>query len=94
MYLDERGPNDAVEVLDRISSTLPIHLVLGQVKDYIPTAVHDALTGPAPGRHLASVTLMPDVGHLIPQEKPDELAVVLFKILKQITSNLIAHAKL
>jgi hypothetical protein len=35
MYLDERGPNAAVEILDSISSTLPIHLVLGQVKDYM-----------------------------------------------------------
>ncbi|KAJ3534307.1 hypothetical protein NMY22_g6983 [Coprinellus aureogranulatus] len=74
MYRDKRGAEAPVEVLDKISSTLPIHLILGEIKDYVPDEVHKVLTGPAPGRKFASITTLSDVGHLVPQEKPDALA--------------------
>ncbi|KAF6754126.1 Alpha/beta hydrolase fold-1 [Ephemerocybe angulata] len=82
MYTDDQGSVAPVEVLDQISSKLPIHLILGELKDYIPAHVHAALVGPAPGRNFASISMMPNVGHLVPQEKPDELAVAIIKILQ------------
>ncbi|KAG2014279.1 hypothetical protein CC2G_011112 [Coprinopsis cinerea AmutBmut pab1-1] len=81
MYLDTRGPVDPIPVLDRISAHIPIHLVLGGVKDFIPAHVHEALTSPTSARTYASVTTMPNVGHLIVQEQPDALATTIQTIL-------------
>ncbi|KAJ3508565.1 hypothetical protein NMY22_g16571 [Coprinellus aureogranulatus] len=82
MYRDKRGAEAPVEVLDKISSTLPTHLILGEIKDYVPGEVHKVLIGPAPGRRFASITTLPDVGHLVPQEKPDALAGAIANVLR------------
>ena len=65
MYNDVEGPNKPVEVLDAICHTIPIHLILGEIADYIPRHVHRALVNPASGRRFASITAMSGVGHLV-----------------------------
>ncbi|KAJ3493883.1 hypothetical protein NMY22_g20150 [Coprinellus aureogranulatus] len=66
MYLDDKGVDLTLDALDKISSKMPLHLVLGEVKDFIPQEEHDALASPsASGRKWASVTTIPGVGHLV-----------------------------
>ncbi|TFK22804.1 hypothetical protein FA15DRAFT_621926 [Coprinopsis marcescibilis] len=81
MYTDDDGSTAPVEALGRISWRLPVHLILGVVKDFIPAHVHDTLIDPASSRRYASIAKISDVGHLIPQEKPGPLAVAIHQAL-------------
>lgn len=91
MYLEPRGATKPVGPLTRLCSHLPIHLVLGLKHDFIPPEVHEVLLDRTSGRTYASVTMMPDVGHLIPQEKPKELGSLVYELLQ---SNMEIPAKL
>lgn len=82
MYQDAEGSIRPVQVLDKLSATIPVHLILGEVKDFIPAPVQMALRS-APQRTFASIATLPGVGHLIPQESPDQLALALLKVLLQ-----------
>lgn len=81
MYSDEAGATEPVHDLDRICHLIPVHLILGKIKDFIPAKVHEALTSPNSGRVYASITVIEGTGHLIPQEKPKELGTVIYDIL-------------
>ncbi|TEB23511.1 alpha/beta-hydrolase, partial [Coprinellus micaceus] len=81
MYEDREGSEAPVKALDKILPTLPIHLVLGEIKDYLPLRVHEMLTGPTSEGKYASVKILPHVGHLIPQEQPDALAEAIAQAL-------------
>ena len=81
MYMDLTGPEVPVEVMNRLSGTKPMHLVLGLLHDFMPEQVHKALVDPNSPRKFASVTYMPNVGHLVLQERPDELAKVIVDVL-------------
>ncbi|KAF8954108.1 Alpha/beta hydrolase fold-1 [Flammula alnicola] len=65
MYLDEEGPTKPVEVLNKVCHRIPVHLILGEIPDMIPSHVHQALTDPKSGRRFASVTIQKNVGHLV-----------------------------
>ncbi|KAF8164732.1 Alpha/beta hydrolase fold-1 [Crassisporium funariophilum] len=81
MYLDEEGPTKPVEDLNKICHHIPVHLILGQICDFIPARVQNALTDPKSGRRYASIVKIPNVGHLIPQEAPAELASFIYDAL-------------
>lgn len=81
MYTDVPGATQPVQELTRLCPVLPIHLVLGLINDFIPRATHERLLDPASGRTYASVVEIPEVGHLIPQEIPNKLGNLVYKIL-------------
>ncbi|KAF8959417.1 hypothetical protein BDZ97DRAFT_1837947 [Flammula alnicola] len=81
MYLDEEGPTKPVEVLNKVCHRIPVHLILGEIPDMIPSHMHQALADPKSGRWFASVTIQKNVGHLIPQEAPTTLATYIFEAL-------------
>jgi pimeloyl-ACP methyl ester carboxylesterase len=81
MYLDEEGATKPVEDLNTICHRIPVHLILGEVPDFIPADVHQALINPASGRRFASLTTLKNVGHLVPQQAPTVLASHIFDIL-------------
>ncbi|KAF8815782.1 alpha/beta-hydrolase [Phlegmacium glaucopus] len=81
MYLDVDGPTKPVEDLNIICHRIPTHLILGQLADFIPVHVHKALINPQSGRQFASITKIPGVGHLIPQEVPGTLASSIYDAL-------------
>ncbi|EKM76093.1 hypothetical protein AGABI1DRAFT_131612 [Agaricus bisporus var. burnettii JB137-S8] len=85
MYFDIPGATRPVEELTRLCSLLPVHLIIGQDKDFVPKEVHEALVDPSSGRKFASVTEINEVGHLIPQRIPDKLGCLFYKILASIT---------
>ncbi|TFK53357.1 alpha/beta-hydrolase [Heliocybe sulcata] len=81
MYEDNEGSTKPVKCLDKACKRLPVHLILGEIDDYIPKSVQEALTRPSSGRTFTSKSVIPKAGHLIPQEVPEELAMQIFDIL-------------
>ncbi|KAH9483259.1 hypothetical protein JR316_0005363 [Psilocybe cubensis] len=81
MYLDEAGGVAPLIDLDRICHSIPVHLILGAIPDFIPTYLHKALIDPASGRRFASIITMENVGHLIPQKAPTTLALHIFNAI-------------
>ncbi|KAF8994578.1 Alpha/beta hydrolase fold-1 [Cyathus striatus] len=80
MYNDAEGPLKPVGVLRKLCdcNDIPVHLIVGEKDDFIPKHVQKAI------RNLGKYTtgkVMSDVGHLIPQEKPEELATEIYKII-------------
>jgi len=82
MYRDKDGSTAPVKDLDVICSQIPVHVVFGGNPDYLPRLVQDGLTDPGSGRRFASVTRIPNAGHLLPQQDPPALAAVLSQVIQ------------
>ncbi|KAJ7062796.1 Alpha/beta hydrolase fold-1 [Mycena amicta] len=78
MYRDPDGATKPVETLNRLCHTIPIHLILGSVPDFIPERVHKAIIH---GRAWASVDVIQGAGHLMVQEIPERLGRSIFTAL-------------
>ncbi|EIN08541.1 hypothetical protein PUNSTDRAFT_126533 [Punctularia strigosozonata HHB-11173 SS5] len=78
MYRDCRGPVEPVPALARLARRIPVHLVLGEVKDCVPGNVHDALVRECAWR---GVDVMPGVGHLAVQTAPGAVAGAVWEAL-------------
>ncbi|PPQ88900.1 hypothetical protein CVT25_009135 [Psilocybe cyanescens] len=65
MYLDEPGGVAPIIDLDRICHSIPVHIIMGKISDFIPAYLHSALLDPNSGRRFASVVTMEKVGHLV-----------------------------
>jgi len=81
MYRDVDGPTKPIPGLNRTCARIPVHVIFGGVNDYMPRFVQDSLTDPTSGRRFASVTRLEGVGHLVPQEAPEELGKVIVTAL-------------
>ncbi|KAG5637908.1 hypothetical protein H0H81_002736 [Sphagnurus paluster] len=81
MYRDADGPIKPVEDLRKICAVIPVHLILAGVNDFLPARVHAAIQNPEYGGRYASVHKVSGVGHLIPQEEPDKLGVIMYDAL-------------
>jgi len=76
-YTDFEPTFQAVEQIEKVCREIPIHVIFGAVNDLVPRYSQDCID-PAKGRHVASVTRVPGAGHMIVQQKPNELAEILF----------------
>ncbi|KAJ3573724.1 hypothetical protein NP233_g2240 [Leucocoprinus birnbaumii] len=85
MYLDMPGATRPVGELTRLCPILPVHLIIGLSNDFIPRVVHDRLIDPTSGRTFASVSEVPQVGHLMPQEIPKKLGILVYELLTLVT---------
>ncbi|GLB33185.1 putative alpha/beta hydrolase family protein [Lyophyllum shimeji] len=81
MYRDADGPTKPVQDLKKVCTAIPVHMILGTVHDFMPARVHEAILDPRYGGIYATVRKMAGVGHLIPQEAPDELGVAMYDAL-------------
>ncbi|KAL0564226.1 hypothetical protein V5O48_017829 [Marasmius crinis-equi] len=81
MYRDPDGATKPVADLTKACGEKPVHLILGGIKDFMPKRTHEALTDPTSGRKFASVTIIPEAGHLVPLEVPDRLGEVIYDCL-------------
>jgi len=81
MYRDAHGPVAPVKDLDVACTKLPIHIVFGQINDFIPKEVQDATIDPSSPRRFESVSYIQGVGHLVPQQAPDALAELIISLL-------------
>ncbi|KAK0235464.1 Alpha/beta hydrolase fold-1 [Armillaria nabsnona] len=72
------------EVLDCLSTlckVIPVHVIFGNIIDYMPQLFQEAVCSRDDGRLMVSITRIADAGHMIVQEKPDVLAEHVFTIL-------------
>ncbi|KAF8065215.1 Alpha/beta hydrolase fold-1 [Lyophyllum atratum] len=81
MYRDADGPTRPVHDLKKACTVLPVHLILGGVNDLMPARVHAAILDPQYGGKYASFRKLDGVGHLVPQEAPDELGDMMYEAL-------------
>ncbi|KAJ8076164.1 hypothetical protein PM082_022149 [Marasmius tenuissimus] len=81
MYRDPDGATKPVQHLTKACNEKPVHLILGGVYDFMPKRTHDALVDPKSGRKFASVVVIPEAGHLVPLEVPNQLGKVVFSCL-------------
>ncbi|KAF7291785.1 Abhydrolase domain-containing protein mpaH [Mycena chlorophos] len=78
MYRDPDGATKPVETLNRICPTMPVHVILGEIADFVPRRVHEAIKKSQPW---ASVDVIKAAGHLIVQEIPERLGKSIFAAL-------------
>lgn len=81
MYRDPEGATKPIGDLNKVCASRPVHLVLGGIHDFLPKHVHEAIVDPSSGRQFASITTIPESGHLVPQEQPDKLGEIIFGTL-------------
>ncbi|KAJ6593226.1 Alpha/beta hydrolase fold-1 [Mycena capillaripes] len=82
------GPSDtACEQLSKLSRTVPIHVVFGETVDLSPQVIRNCAVDRTKGRNVASVTMVPDVGHTIIQDLPDVVATTVSNLLDNIYSS-------
>jgi len=82
MYRDKDGATTPIQDLNVICNRIPVHVIFGGNPDYLPRSVQDGLTDPESGRRFASVTRIPNTGHLLPQQDPAALAVALSHVIQ------------
>ncbi|THU89064.1 alpha/beta-hydrolase [Dendrothele bispora CBS 962.96] len=84
-YPDVDGHFEAPLELGRVSRVLPVHIVWGTNNDLVPEFIQDSLCDTTQGKHVASVSRVEDAGHMVVQEKPDDLAMIICEILNRIS---------
>jgi len=72
---------DALNRFNQICKTIPIHLVFGEREEIFSAADRDSLS--SEGRVIASVSYVPNSGHLVVQESPKQLAETLWPLLRR-----------
>ncbi|KAI9056778.1 alpha/beta-hydrolase [Trametes sanguinea] len=65
--------------LPTLDPSIPIHFIHGERNDVIPEYMHDSIV--ALPKKVASVQNVPDAGHFVVQENPDELAKAINNVL-------------
>ncbi|KIK61555.1 hypothetical protein GYMLUDRAFT_42556 [Collybiopsis luxurians FD-317 M1] len=83
-YPDVDGHFEATIELARVCHALPVHLIWGTNNDLFPGYFQDSLNDVTQGRVVASVSRVQDAGHLVVQEKPDQLALRICEALDTI----------
>jgi len=68
---------EAMTLFRERSTVIPFHVIYGAIIDFVPKYIQESLVDPAQGGKPASVTKVPNAGHLIVQENPDGLAVAI-----------------
>ncbi|TCD67196.1 hypothetical protein EIP91_000423 [Steccherinum ochraceum] len=72
---------DSLERLAFVCAAIPVHCIFGDRIDFVPEDIRKATVDESTGRKMASITTIPGAGHLIAQEKPDEVADAMWTIL-------------
>ncbi|KIJ59896.1 hypothetical protein HYDPIDRAFT_140079 [Hydnomerulius pinastri MD-312] len=85
MYRDHKSRAVAYKLLPHLVKEIPTHITYGEVDDFVPAEwQNDVLNNASGGIHnFASVTKVPDAGHLIAQSHPDAVADVIWTSLLQ-----------
>ncbi|KIJ23810.1 hypothetical protein M422DRAFT_275536 [Sphaerobolus stellatus SS14] len=73
------------ELATRFFSSIPVHIIWGERKNFLPAEVQALLSDPNEGRKAASEQEIKDAGHCVLQEKPYELAERLFQLLEDMS---------
>ncbi|KAG5653240.1 hypothetical protein H0H81_001623 [Sphagnurus paluster] len=65
---------DSAELFRERCDMVPFHVIFGANVDFVPKYIQESLCDASQGRKPASVTRVPNAGHMIVQEDPDGLA--------------------
>ncbi|KAH9891655.1 alpha/beta-hydrolase [Cubamyces lactineus] len=69
----------AAERLQTLDPSIPVHFMFSAREEVIPKYVRDSLLAL---RHVASLQFIPNSGHLVVQEKPDEVSSAIIRVLE------------
>ncbi|KAI0335894.1 alpha/beta-hydrolase [Cubamyces sp. BRFM 1775] len=69
----------AAERLQTLDPNVPVHFMFSAREEVIPKYFRDSLLAL---RHVASLQFIPNSGHLVVQEKPDEVASAIVRVLE------------
>ncbi|KAI0657413.1 Alpha/beta hydrolase fold-1 [Cubamyces menziesii] len=69
----------AAERLQTLDPSVPVHFMFSAREEVIPKYVRDSLLAL---RHVASLQFIPRSGHLVVQEKPDEVSAAIVRVLE------------
>ncbi|KAJ7799996.1 Alpha/beta hydrolase fold-1 [Mycena olivaceomarginata] len=84
--LELGGLQEAAERISILSDRVPIHVVFGETVDIVPEVCRDCVVDRTKRRNVASITMIPDVGHSIIPEQPYVVATTISQILNRIYS--------
>lgn len=90
-YQDIESHFEATNQYTRLCRVVPVHIVFGDVYDYIPSYFQDCMTDVSQGRSPASVKRVPGAGHGILQQTPEALARAISVGLNSITRDSTSH---
>lgn len=90
-YQDIESHFEATDQYTRLCRVVPVHIVFGDVYDYIPSYFQDCMTDVSQGRSPASVKRVPGAGHGILQQTPEALARAISVGLNSITRDSTSH---
>ncbi|EGO00611.1 hypothetical protein SERLA73DRAFT_178461 [Serpula lacrymans var. lacrymans S7.3] len=68
--------------LAAICAQMPVHTIFAEYPEFISPTAKAQICDASEGRKMASIRTIKGAGHLVPQEKPVELAVMLCDILQ------------
>ncbi|KAF9261109.1 alpha/beta-hydrolase [Marasmius fiardii PR-910] len=87
IYADVEGLMESAEVFGELCDEIPIHVIWGGSHDFTsfsPQLKKDLLA-PNSGRIAASVTVVPDGGHMVPLQQPSGTADTIRRILDNVS---------
>jgi len=84
-YRDVLGATVAYRRIGLTVKRVPTHFIYGAVDDYLSTAVKADFLANAVGgeHHLASLSRIPNAGHLVVQTHPTDVAKALLRVLNK-----------
>ncbi|KAJ7026790.1 Alpha/beta hydrolase fold-1 [Mycena alexandri] len=83
VYRDTLASSVVYRMMSSIVKRVPTHIIYGGLADYLPRDVQDEFLRDGVGgeQNLASLTRIPNAGHLAVQTHPREFAQIIFDIL-------------
>ncbi|KAF9260202.1 alpha/beta-hydrolase [Marasmius fiardii PR-910] len=93
-FRDFENTFEATEYIAPTCKLTSLHVILGGDEDLLPQYGYECVMDASKGRKFSSVVTMPNVGHMIVQEKPHELAETLGSIIGAINRHCTGLSKL
>ncbi|EPQ55586.1 hypothetical protein GLOTRDRAFT_105619 [Gloeophyllum trabeum ATCC 11539] len=91
-YDDLESTIQAATQIEKICAETPIHVIFGEISDLVhpclkvtscsPRYSHETAIDTSKGRNAASITRIPEAGHMVVQQRPDKLAEEVHVILR------------
>ncbi|KAL1941272.1 hypothetical protein VTO73DRAFT_7484 [Trametes versicolor] len=85
-YGDLSEGQAALAQLSLICKIMPVHVIFGAGQGSVPEGIRRAICDPSAGREMASVTVLPDLGHMAPQQSPPQIATALWNVMVGLAS--------
>jgi len=71
----------AGQQLHEICSQIPVHAIFAESDEFVPAKARKAVCNSTEGRVMSSISIIPESGHLVVQEKPEAIASAIFRAL-------------